>query len=109
MLLLAAWRPGTSSGLLAYLAQTAKQGEGFLEMVMHMKEASGKRRTLGGGEETTIITEYMGRKKVKPYWILNYPETRVQNHSAAYNFEGLIQLNKCWIFPMFAQFLGDNI
>lgn len=59
-----------------------------------MKEASGKRRALGGGEGTTVIREYMGRKKAKPDWIPNHPETRVQNCSAGYNFEGLIQLNK---------------
>ena len=40
-----------------------------------MKEASRKRKTLGRGERTTVIREYMGRKNAKPDWIPNHPET----------------------------------
>lgn len=53
------------------------------------------------GEQMSSIKEYMGRKKAKPEWTPSHPETRVPKSSTG-SFEGLIQLNKCWIFPMFA-------
>lgn len=55
------------------------------------------------GEAMSSIKEYRGRKKAKPEWTPSHPEIRVPKSSAG-SFEGLIQLNKCWIFPMFAPF-----
>lgn len=73
-----------------------------------MREDSGERRILWEGERLSATGEYIGRKTAKPECPLSHPQTRVPNSSAGC-FGDLIQLSKCWIFPMFVQFPQDNI
>lgn len=107
ILLLSAWHPWNQLQLLAHSTQTSKRGEGLLEVVAphegHFMEEEDPLRKQGA----SAIKEYKGRKKWKPEWTQVIQKLRRQ--TCAGSFEGLIQLNKRWIFPVFARFLQSNI